>query len=222
MKLLLALIPCITLIACSVQPSVQPLVSEAPESSGLNQVKQTGFDSFFINSNAKGLGYHSIMFDELQLEELVIDDARLDIRDRDWSLTDKDKERWQAMFQKRVSLAFSKPNSLSLTESPAEGVLKAQFELVNFTPSASKDEPASRINSNKIYTRSVGKLDIRVIISDSITGKRMAYIEDSREVGDNSYPILERNNRINNDRKMRLELSSWLNLLKTALVDLAS
>lgn len=221
MKTLIALIPALVLMACTVQPSVQPLVSEAPESKGLNRVEKSGFDTFFIHKDTKDADYHAIMFDELQVDMVTIDNRRLDFGDRDWELTDKDKARWQEMFRDRVEDAFSKSKTLQLTDTAAQGVLKAEMAFISFTPSATKDDLHSRVNLQRVFTQSVGKLDIKIVIKDALTGKQLAYIEDSREVGDVFYPSLERNDRINNDRKMRLELLSWLNLLKSNLSELA-
>lgn len=222
MKILLALVIALTFLACSSKPSMQPLVSEAPESIGLNQVKDSGFDTFFLHRDFSKQGYHAIMLEPLKLDNLEIDDSRLEFLDRDWRMTDKDRQRWREMFQKRASDTFSgDANEFTLAESAAPGVLKVEFEFVRFTPTAPKDDARSRPFNDKILTRSIGRLDIKINIVDSGSGDQLAYIEDSREVGDNSYPELERNNRITNDHKLRLEMSSWLSTLKSELNELS-
>jgi len=227
MKIALIALVSFSLIACSLQPSVQPLVSEAPETKGLNVVENSGFDTFYIDKGFKNTRYHSIAFNTLALEDLDIDDTRLSLHDRNWELTDADRIRWQEMFRDKVHDVFSKTGHLTLLDSSSpdahpEGTLKAEFAFINFTPSASKDDLQSRLGRQEVFSRSVGRLDISIAISDAVTGKPVAYIEDSREVGERDMFWLERNNRVINDHRMRIELSSWLNRLRTTLSELAT
>ncbi len=218
MKNILIALALITLAACSTKPVVEPLTSQAPDSKGLNVVSGTPFDNFYVREDASLEDYDALMFAPLELDELEINDRRLDIRDRDWTLTEKEKTRIIEDFAERAQRATESAGQFRVAEQPGPGVLLVSFEFVEFSPSASKDDGVNRGVRDDVFTRGIGGLKLNAKITDAQTGLLIAYLDDNREVGERI--DLERNDRVNNTRYLRLEITSWINKLQDTLVGL--
>lgn len=215
MKYQALLISILLISACAQPVAIVPLVSELPETVGMNKVENSGFDDFFVNKNKITEGYSRIIFSQLNLDNIEIDTSRLKFPDNDWTLTAKNKNKWQELFQTSAKNAFKNPEGLSLSKSPASKILNAHFEIVKFIPTA-VDDVKSLNNRNKVYTQNIGFMETKAVIRDSITGEVIAVINDKREVGERLGEF-ERNNAIMNNRRLRSEWTSMLNQLEVTL-----
>lgn len=199
------------LSACSSSPVVEPLVSELEPSRGMNIVSKTRFDEFYFKKSTDLSEYHSLWFSPLDFENLVIDESRLNFRDKGWQFDDQDIERIQRIYNKQVMYELERNEVFKLADGPGEGVLAVRFELIEFAPNAAKDDSINRGVRDKIYTRGFGALEVVARISDSQSGLPIALANDREEV--QSLDELERNDRFNNTRLLKLELRSWISSL---------
>lgn len=206
------------IVGCSQTPSLVNNDVQEVDSTPLYGVAGVPFDEFYISGPNTIAKYDAVVFDTLSLDNLVIDQRRLDHRDRDWAFKDKEKERLKAYFAKKVGTVFNKSEGLRLANEPGQGVLNVMFELVEFAPNAPKDDAKSRPIRQKILTRSVGDLSVKAKIVDSLTGEVVAVLADEEEVGDTTF--LEVNDRVNNTRHLRNTMESWIRGLKDTLESL--
>ena len=215
MKTLIILL-CIFVVGCSnAYNSNNYVVSGAPDEQGLYELSGTNFDSVRVESKSKLGSYSVVYFEPLNTTDLIIDDRRLHSSDKPWVFGSKEHERLSRMLSDITTKLFDASTGIALSMEPTPNSLTASIKLIKFTPSASKDEPRNRGIGDKIYTLSVGELKARVLLKDSTTGEIVGIINDSEEVGDS--PWLERNDRPNNTREIRLTMSDWVRSLKSVL-----
>lgn len=174
--------------------------------SGLQEVKSSAFDKLALESPEKMAKYKAIYVAPLDLSQLEIDTRRLQARDRGWTLSEKEKAKMAGYFADSVISSFQ-DSPLPLARTPGEHVLTAEISLVKFIPSAPKDDLKSRTTRTEVFTYNVGELEMTGLIRDSVTGAVVGSIEDTQEVGDTVY--LEKNDRINNTRKLKNTFNKW-------------
>ncbi len=216
MKTLFLTTLALLMAACSHQASNSQLTDAPNAAQGLHAVNNTRFDAFFVAPDTSLADYRSLRFMPLDANELEIDTNRLEFVDRNkWKLTQKDIEKMTKTFGDRVSRTYKNNKALSLAEHSGPGVADITFKFKRFSPNAPKDDLVGRPARQKVFTRGVGLLEISATITDSQSGKVIAYLEDKEEVGERFY--LERNNRVENMRKLRLEIDGWLRKLNQSL-----
>ncbi len=206
------------LFGCSQTPRVLNSETQEVDSKPLLAVAGVPFDEFYIEAPDTFAKYDSVIFETLSLENLVIDQRRLDRRDRKWAFKEKEKARLKEYFAKKVGSVFNNSDGLRLASEPGQGVLVVAFEFIEFTPNAPKDGLSSRAERHKILTRSVGDLSVKAKLMDSITGELVATLADEEEVGDTGF--FEVSSRANNNRHLKNTMESWVRSLKSALESL--
>ena len=215
---ILLLVLCLASVACSTKPIVTSNDASAAGYPQLVVVEDVPFDGFYVISANVFSNYEAIYFEPLNVDNVVIDESRLNARDKPWKLTDSDKVRLREYFDERVRQVFGESEIFTLQTESAGQQLRVAVELLEFTPAAAKDDFKSRDPGVKIYTRSVGDLIMRATITDAGTGDLLAVVEDKRRVGDSSR--LERNDRVRNTRQVKRTFSTWLSRLQTMMMQL--
>ena len=198
------------LSACQSTPE---MTGQIDPMTGLRSVENTAFDKFSVESADSLRKYKAIYFAPLDLSHLEIDARRLDMGERNWPLSDTEKSKIIGYFSDSVMSSF-KDSSIALANGPGENVLTAAFSLTKFTPSASKDDARNRMARDEVFTYNVGDLEMKGLLKDSISGYVLGSIEDTDKVGDTMQ--MERNDRINNTRKLKNTFSKWTKGLASA------
>ena len=216
MKYLATLLLSFSLIACT---SVAPVVEDQPLDEGvfkgMYQVDKTPFKLFYLNKGEDLTRFTAVQFKPLDLSHLEIDQRRLEMRDKKWEITEEDKQAIQAIFQQQVERAFPAEGAVKLVEQDGKNVLNVAFEFMKFAPTASQDRDGKRGMNDKVYTHSVGGMAINAKLYDSESGELVAYLADAREVGEKVN--MQVNDRPNNIRNLKSEISSWLDKLKVTM-----
>ncbi len=211
-----ALSICFFIVSCAQSPQFSSQNTPTDEN-GFGEVTGTSFDLF----NAKRPDVFSspskIHFNELDLNQLEIDDTRLDFGES-WELSEKDINSMKRSFSQQTERTFKEEPGVSLAPTASEADLLAEFTLTKFVPNVPNDKVSIRGPRDKILTRSVGKLYMTAEIKHAETGELLAVIEDAEEVGDSMH--LQLHNRANTSREFRLTYSRWLNDLKAVMTEL--
>ena len=206
------------LSACASNPKVSSYVeTQLEQGQALTAINGTRFDNAF--GQAKTSTYKTLHIAPLDLSTVEIDEQRLEFDERGWAFTEAEIARYQAYVQKRAAEVFDGDASVQAQATAQGADLVANIKVLEFMPSAPKDDSHSRIARTKYYTRGIGLMQIVIELTDSKSGELVAIFEDSEEVGEDAFG-LERNDRVNNQRFMRLELSRWLNKLEDAVSQL--
>ncbi|TVZ41075.1 uncharacterized protein DUF3313 [Alteromonadaceae bacterium 2753L.S.0a.02] len=212
--LIIALMSCLAVLsACSNKPSISGNVEN-----GMQRVKHAGFGEFYIKSGIELNKYSAISYAPLKMENLKIDQKRVNVEDRNWDLTQEDIASVSQIFAERVVGFYQSSRNFKLLSEPAPNALTVSFELLEFVPTASKDSSVSRTERSSIFTKGIGRLHATAKISDAVTGELLATLEDDRDVG--NLQKLEENKRVRNERKLRLHFDAWLSRLDEALAGL--
>ncbi|WP_185236518.1 DUF3313 family protein [Teredinibacter franksiae] len=204
MKILFLVIT-LFLVSCTSTPEFVAGES-APNHPQLSRVEGAGFDELYVLSGDVFARYSKLYLADLNLSTLKIDDRRLNSGDK-WALTEQDHASLQRGFRETAEKTFTGDKSLSIAKGVGEGTLSGEFVFTDFYPSASKDRSNDRSSGEKIFTHSVGYVKMVIKLTDASTGELVAYATHEEEVGDSMY--LERNDRMNNIRKMKLAFSKW-------------
>lgn len=203
-----------TLIGCAATPEISDVVDNRDKTRGFVQVNKTGFDAFWVSGEDALQGYGSVYFAPVKLEEVEIDNSRLSLYDKEWVLTDQDKSITVDYFAKAAANVFTKSSDFTWVAEPEADSLQVEFKILNFTPTASRDADRTGVRE-KVYSRSVGRMSLTAEVTDANTGKLIAVFDDVEEIGDTHR--LERNDRINNLRQLRLSISKWHSDLEKTL-----
>lgn len=196
-----------------------PVVESTPDSLGMYSVKSVPFDRFLIKSASVLQDYSAITASPINVDNVEIDEERLEFDEKPWILTEKDRARLQRIFASSFRQVFESKRSFSAEAQDGKGTLNLEVELLEFTPNAPKDDFKSREINEKIITYNVGDITLKAIITDASTGEVIAIVEDDEEIGDDRLQI---NDRVTNTRETRLTFQSWLSRLNNALVKLRS
>lgn len=195
--------------------STSEMTDQLDPTTGLHTVSNTVFDKFSLAKVEKLNKYKAIYFEPLNLNQLEIDTRQLDVGDRNWSLSATEKSKIIGYFADSV-VSSAQNSPLPLARGPGENVLTATFTLTRFAPAAPKDD--SRSARTEIFTYNVGNLEMIGILTDSVSGEVMGSIEDTQAVGDTVY--LEKNDRVNNTRKLKNTFQRWTDGLMATLNEL--
>lgn len=206
-----ALVSATLLVGCQTEPT---MTQQLDSITGLQSVQGTTFDKLALESPEKLAKYRAIYVAPLDLGQLEIDTRRLDAGDREWTLSATERAKIAGYFSDSVMSSF-RNSALPLARNPGPDVLVAELALIKFTPSAPKDDVRSRGARTEIFTYNVGDLEMTGRLKDSVSGATLGYLADTAAVGDTIY--LERNDRLNNVRKLKNTLNEWTAGLAEAL-----
>ncbi|WP_370980050.1 DUF3313 family protein [Agaribacterium sp. ZY112] len=213
-----------SLIIVSACSTPEPIVSDSPISegpyAGMTKVDKSQFEMFYLRDGEDLTRFKAVKFDPLELDNLEINQGRLEMRDKKWDVTEEDKANLQKRFADRVASNFPSDGPIPLTDKAGKNVLSVSFEFTKFIPTASPDTGNNRAMRGSVWTYSVGGLFMNAKLYDSETGELVAYLADAREIGDRQQ--LQRNDSVNNSRNINLEINSWLNKLKSTMSSLAA
>lgn len=195
----------VLMVSCASAPQLSLTAGNTEQTKNLFEVKHSGFDSFYLAESIT-LNELSIYTLPLDVSGLEIDERRLSISQKPWHpLTEKEQMRLSTRFDEKMAAELSDQER---PESEAVADIVAQFKLVKFVPSTSKDSIFKRSIGDEVYTRSVGALTLEVVLTDRKTKKIVGFAQDTVEVGEKV--DLEQNSRVNNTRKIYLTFDRWI------------
>ena len=204
------------IIACSSSPKV----AESPETSGtlagfyrVTSLQQ--FESVHVRSADVFVKYSKIFFEPLSLENLEIDDSRLTRTDT-WTLQEDDVENAQRHFVEQLNHIYQQPRNFERVLSADELSLKVEVVLTKYRPNSPRDSITDRSSHTQYFSEGAGRLFMKTKVTDAQSGELLAVIEDDRELGS----TWQEDNRVNNLRRFKLGLNTWIVRIDQGLASL--
>ncbi len=137
---------------------------------------------------------------------------------REWELTDSDKESLQRQFNESVSQAITRGGKFTMAEEGGKDVLRIDAMVTRLAPTAPRDDMSSRGARSTVITQGAGSISVAMVLSDGYSGEVLAIIKDTRNSGSTNNWTL--NNSVSNMAEVRRIFSSWGTQLHDGLVAL--
>ncbi|MCB1706806.1 MAG: DUF3313 domain-containing protein [Halioglobus sp.] len=206
------------LAACETTPQIQTGEdAEVIAGSNLVRVDHSRAKLAYVDPQAPFGKYTAIMLAPLGVENVEIiqpGNSSRSYGNRNWELTDSDKQRLQADFQQAMAQQLSSTGNFQLVDSIGDRVLTISARLTRIAPTAPKDDNRSRpTGRSHIITEGSGRLSVEVIFSDSETGEVLALAKDTRSAS-SQWGL---NNSVTNAAEVRRVFNSWARQIATQL-----
>ncbi|SMF23917.1 Protein of unknown function [Alteromonadaceae bacterium Bs31] len=187
-----------------------PKIADKPESggepdgfylvSGLEQLERS-----YVRSAEVFGSYKRIIYAPLSLSDLEIDDSRLD-HSESWTLKDGDVENAQLHYSEQLTRVYQQDRNFQLVSDASEGTLLVKMALVKYRPNSPRDSFGDRSSGTQFFSEGAGRLYMKTLISDALSGELLAVMEDDRELGS----TWQEDNRVNNVRRFKQGLNTWI------------
>jgi hypothetical protein len=198
------------LAACSSEPTIQTGEDAEVVMGTLHKIDHSRADLAYIDPNADFGKYNHVLIDPLGVDNVEIkqpSSSYSGTRNKDWELTDKDKENLRAAYMESMTKAMDKCGYPVVTEA-GDDVLEIAAMITGLAPSAPKDDASSRaVGRTRVYTEGAGAMSVAVAFGDSETGEVLALVKDSRSSSSAGYWGL--NNSVSNMADIRRFFNSW-------------
>jgi len=198
------------LAACSSEPTIQTGDDAEVVMGNLHKVDNSRTDLAYVDPQADFGKYNKVLIQPLGVDNVEIKQPGTSystVGNKDWELTDKDKENLQAAFMESMNKAMDKCGYPVVTEAD-DDVLQIAAMVTGLAPNAAKDDNSARaVGRTRVYTEGAGAMAVAVAFGDSETGEVLALIKDSRSSASAGYWGL--NNSVSNMADIRRFFNSW-------------
>ena len=209
-----ALLLSLLLVACQ-NTAQNQTTADIPDN--LVRVEHTSAKLAYVDPNADFSKYTAILLTPLGVDNVEIIQPAASITttgNRNWQLTDADKQRLQQDFREAMVKQLSQKGGYPLVAAAADNVLRISAILTRIAPTAPKDDNRSRPpGRGKIFTEGAGKLRVEVTFSDAETGAVLALAKDTRS-GSSIWGI---NNSVTNSAEVRRVFTAWAMQIRAQL-----
>lgn len=201
------------LAACASDLSIDTR-AEAKNDAGLYPVEGGRLDEAFVDieTDFKGFKQVHVALLDTSIVEVDYEAESREWRSRDWQLSDKDKSGLTEMFKKSVTSKFDVAG-MSLTDTPAAGVLVVEPTLKKLEPIAPKDNSSNRSPGNKYFSEGAGKVTLEFTFKDGATGKVIATAVDRRDAGTQ----WQENTAMHNRWEVQRLFNHWVSMFDRSL-----
>ncbi|WOJ94379.1 DUF3313 family protein [Congregibacter variabilis] len=224
-KVILGLaLPVALLAACAEQPSIQSGENAETIMGELAKVDNARVDLAYVDPTADYTRYRKVYIAPLDLEnvEVIQPDSNSSMANRfnrEWELTDADKEKLQSTFRESMSKALTDGGAFEIAQEGGDDVIKLESMLTRIAPSGPKDDQMSRTTARStVITQGSGSMSIAIMIADGDSGEPLAIIKDTRSrVNSNMWGI---NNSVSNMAEVRSNFNAWAKQIHDGLLAL--
>ena len=204
----------VTLIAsllggCAASTQQSQKYAELAQQNQMIEQNHSRFDVVLERAYEKPQGDVKVFFADLGLDNVEIDEA-FDTTARlrgDWTLTDKDKIKFQKMFADAAAVYFKEENGYHLVTEPEQADLIVAADITRIAPNAPKDDARSRDIGAKYFTEGSGSMTVVMDIYKD--GQLVMKIEDQKDAG----RVWERNIRVKNIHNTKVLFKNWMRYL---------
>lgn len=213
-KALLSLaFPLALLAACAEQPSIQTGENAETIMGELAKVDNSRVDLAYVDPTADYARYNKVYIEPLDLDNVEIiqpntSGSMVNRYNREWELTDADKEKLQSTFRESMTKALTDGGAFEIVEKGGDDVIKLEGMLTRIAPSGPKDDQKSRTTSRStVISEGAGSMSIAIMIADGDSGEPLAIIKDTRSsVNSSMWGI---NNSVSNMAEVRRNFNAW-------------
>lgn len=195
--------------ACAGTPEVQTGANAETINGNLNKVDNSKADLAYLDPSADFGKYSKLLLRPLGVDniEIVQPNRSNSIgRNKDWELTDKDKQSLQDAYMDAMTKYLSDKGDYPIVTEPGDDVLEIGAKITAIAPNAAKDDSQSRaMGRSRVYTEGAGAIAVVVAYADSQTGEVLGLAKDSRSSSSN----WGANNSVSNMSDVRQMFNSW-------------
>ncbi|MFT4768025.1 MAG: hypothetical protein ACI8RN_001155 [Glaciecola sp.] len=217
-------LPLALLAACAEQPSIQTGENAETILGELAKVDNSRADLAYVDPTADYARYNKIYVAPLDLDnvEIIQPDANssmLNRFNREWELTDADKQKLQRSFQESMSKALTDGGAFEIADQGGDDVIKLEGMITRIAPSGPKDDQMSRTSTRStVITEGSGSMSIAIMIADGDSGEPLAIIKDTRSsVNSSMWGV---NNSVSNMAEVRRNFNAWAKQIHDGLLTL--
>jgi len=211
------LLICLLLVACQNIADSQTSKDATGIPQNMVRVDHTAAKLAYVDPDADFSKYTAILLTPLGLDNVEIIQPQSSIStigNRNWQLTDADKQRLQQDYREAMIKQLSGKGGYTMVDSAADHVLRISARLTRIVPTAPKDDSRSRpTGRTRMYTEGAGKMGVEVTFSDSETGELLALAKDTRS-GSSIWGI---NNSVTNAAEVRRVFNAWAMQIRAQL-----
>jgi len=211
------LLMCLLLVACQNIADSQTSKNATGIPESLVRIDHTAAKLAYVDPNADFSKYTAILLTPLGLDNVEIIQPQSSfstIGNRNWQLTDADKQRLQQDYREAMIKQLSVKGGYTMVDTAADHVLRISARLTRIAPTAPKDDSRSRpTGRTRMYTEGAGKMGVEVTFSDSETGELLALAKDTRS-GSSIWGI---NNSVTNAAEVRRVFNAWAMQIRAQL-----
>jgi hypothetical protein len=194
---------------CQSSPQIQTGEGAEVIQGNLVRVDHARSKLAYVDPNADFSKYTAILLTPLGVGNVEIIQPSSTITrpgNRNWELTDTDKQRLQKDFRTAITQRLSENGDYPIVDTAGDNVLQISTILTRLAPTAPKDDFRSRpTGRNTMITEGAGRLDFEVSFRDSQTGEVLALTKDTRSAGAHLWGV---NNSVSNAAEVRRVFSS--------------
>jgi hypothetical protein len=201
-----------TLIGCAGEPTIQTGEDAETVMGNLNRVDNSRAQLAYVDPAADYSRYSKVQVQPLDLDnvEIIQPSTASSISNRynrEWELTDGDREKLQAAFREVMEAELTKNGDFSLSETGGDDVITLSAMLTQIAPNAPKDDIASRGSARtRVYSDGSGSISIAIAFADGDSGEVLALIKDRRRGNNNTWTV---NNAVTNMADVRRTFRTW-------------
>lgn len=204
----------VSLSACGIlKPHEKATLSQAQQA-GLVAVHKPHFDVSYVSPDANLGQYKKIILSDLDLSATKILKPNTSRPfEEPWELNNDDKKYYQAKYEDSAKKFLFDDGVYAVSTTPAADTLVLKTKITEIAPLASKDDFKGRPNLMDVYSEGFGRMTIAFELYDSVSNKLIVVTSDEHDLGN----IWEKNNRVQNNFKIKLAFDFWLRNLKKEL-----
>jgi hypothetical protein len=219
----LALATATLLSACAGDPTIQTGDDAETIMDGrLARVDNARASLVYVDPDFDYGRFDAVMIDPLDVEHIEViqpssSSSSINRFNREWELTDKDKESLRSNFSEAVKGAISSRGAFELTDEADHNVVRIAALITQIAPTGPRDDVQSRGVRSTVITDGAGSISVAMMITDSTSGEVLAIIKDTRD-GESNFGTI--NNRVTNIAELRRHFNAWGRQLSDGLVAL--
>jgi hypothetical protein len=200
------------LAACAGDPTIQTGDDAETIMGSLNKVDNTRVTLAYVDPNGDYDRYTRAWIAPLDVDNVEIvqpssSSSIVNRYNREWELTDKDKEALRSAFRESMEKALTAGGAYAIAEGPGDDVLRIEAMITSIAPSGPRDDASTRtVGRSRVYTQGAGGMSIAVMLADGDSGEVLAVIKDTRNSDNSTWGL---NNSVTNMSEVRRNFSSW-------------
>lgn len=208
----------LSLSACGYLKPHEKTAQSNAEQKGLVAVHKPHFDASYALPNTNFAQYKKIIVSDLDLSTTkIIKPTSTRSFEEPWELNDDDRKYYQAKYSTAAQTYVFDDGVYTAATTSAPDTLLLKTKIIEIAPLASKDDFKSRPNLIDVYSEGFGRMTIVFELYDSVSNKLVATSTDEHDLG----TIWEKNDRVQNNIRVKLAFDFWMRNLKEELAALS-
>ena len=188
------------------------------ENTNLHEVVNSRVYVAYLDPSVDFSRYKKILVLPLNFDNVKIEENYDSPRNVEFELNEKDKAMLDGIYQDMMLKYLQEKGDFQVVKSPGADVLTLSVFVLQIRPNAPKDDFKSRGSGRgvTVYSEGAGSITIAASVNDSMSGKTVAQVADSKA----STSMWGINNRVSNTQDVSIIFGQWAQQLNNALKSL--